>query len=631
MDKPVAEPSQKRQGAIRYEAIIPLLIVLGLIVLYFTLFFDGHLRRALEYGATQANGAEVNIGRLQTSVFDASVQIGDVQMTDPEQPARNRLQIGEIRFRLLWDALLRGKIVIDEAMVLDVQIATPRKHAGRVLPPEPPQAGPSASDEMLARLKEEFSGNVVGDLAAIAAGASPSEQLQQITGELKSDAYLAELKQSLDETEQQWQARMAALPRSEDFSALRQRLGKVQLKDFQDLAQVQASIKELQAIRDEFEAKTKPISEAGSSLPSDMGTLHTLFGGLDDAVRADVRDLGARLKLPSLDTRTLSRALFGMDVLGKLQQARGYMQQVRQYIPPRKDESVPSVPRHKGRDYMFGHPQGYPAFWLRRARVTSRLPDGSGLSGEIRDVATDPALVGRPLVATLKGDFPQQGVAGIQAELVIDHTTREPVERMELSVARYAVAGRSLVDSPNVTLGFARAAAAARFTAELSGDQVDLQLGTRFSEVSFETAAQSPVVREMMAASLAGLNKVSMDARVRGSWGDLDLQLSTDLGDALARGMKRYLQAQVDAARKRIEVMVNQRIAAQRDRLLARRGEVEARFKSALAEKQAQVDKLRAELENARKTLEQRKEAAVDAQKQKLKQDANRLLDKWRR
>lgn len=624
----------KKQGPIRTEAVVPLLIVLGLIVAYFSLFFDTHLRRGLEYGATQANGAEVNIGRVQTSVFDASVLIADVQMTDPGQPQRNRVQVGEVRFRMLWDALLRGKVMIDEASVVDVQIDTPRKHAGRVLPPEPAQAGPSASDKMLAQMQEEFSGNVVGDLAAIAAGADPSEQLQQITGELKSDAYLAGLQQSLDEAEQRWQARMAALPRGEDFSALRERLGKVRMKDFKDAAQVQVSVKELQAIRDEFEAKSKPIAEAASSLPGDMGTLRASFSGLDEVVRADVRGLQARMKLPPLDAATLSRALFGMDVLGKLQQARGYMDQVRQYMPAKgaQQQAKPAPKRiHQGRDYAFGHPKGYPAFWLRRALVTSRLPGGSGLSGEITDVSTDQALVGRPLVARLQGDFPQQGVAGIKAELVIDHTTQEPVERMALSVARYGVTGRTLVNSPNVTLGFSEAVAAAGLTAELRGEQVAMQVSNQFHEVGFETTAQSVVVREMMNASLAGLSTVNLDARVRGSWSDLELQLTTDLGDALARGMKRYLQGRMDDARKRIEAQVNQRIAAQRERLVARRGEVETRFKSALAEKQAPVDKLRAELDSARKTLEQRKNAAVDAQKQKLQQGADKLLDKWRR
>jgi uncharacterized protein (TIGR03545 family) len=644
MDKPAEDKNPvKRQGPIRVEAVVPMLIVVGVTVLYFSMFFDTHLRRGLEYGATQANGAEVNIGHLQTSVFSASIVIGDVQMTDPAEPERNRVQIGEVRFRMLWDALLRGKVMIDEAVMENVRIDTPRKHAGRVLPP-PPVTGPSTTDKMLARMKESFSGNVVGDLAAIAAGATPSDQLKQIGGDLKSDAYLAELQRSMDETEQQWKTRMEALPRGEDFSALRTRLGNVKVNDAKDVVQLQAAVKELQAIRDEFQAKSKPVGEAGNSLTGDLKGLQASFAGLDDVVREDVRDLQSRMKLPSLDARNLSQALFGMDVLGKLQQARGYMEQARQYMPAKGKQAERPAPRniHKGRDYAFGHPRGYPAFWLRRARVTSTLPGGEGLSGEIRDAATDQALVGRPMVATLKGDFPQQGVAGVKAELVIDHTKAEPVERVEMSVARYGVAGRSLVDSPNVTLGFAQASAAAGFTAELRGEQVDIHASNQFREVAFETTAQSAVVREMMTASLSGLKTVSLDARVHGTWGDLDWNLSTNLGDALAQGMKRYLQEKVDEARKRIQAMVDQRIAAQRQKLMTRRAELESRLRAAVADVQAQADKLRADLEAAlaakqtqldklRAELEARKNAATEAQKQKLKQEANQLLDKWRR
>ncbi|MBI5005583.1 MAG: TIGR03545 family protein [Nitrosomonadales bacterium] len=631
MDKPA-----KKQGPIRFEAVIPMLIVVGVIVLYFSLFFDTHLRRGIEYAAAQANGAEVNIGRLRTSVFGASVLIADVQMTDPVQPERNRLQVGEIRFRMLWDALLRGKVMIDEAAVEDVQIDTPRQRAGYVLPVEPEKEddGPSASDRMLAQMKEEFSGNVVGDLAAIAAGTSASEQIKLAGGELKSSAHLDGIEKSLDETEQQWRERMDALPRGEDFNVLRDRLGKVQLKDFKDAAQLQASVKELQSIRDDLDAKSKPVGEAGSKLSGDMGSLRGSFSALDKVVRDDVRGLQARMHLPSLDTATLSRALFGMDVLGQLQQARGHMNQARQYIPAGSAEkkAKPAASKsRKGRDYAFGKPRGYPAFWLRRALVTSTLSGGRGLSGEILDVATDQQLVGRPLVATLKGDFPQQGVAGVKAELVIDHRTAEPVERLDLEVGRYAVAGRSLVNSESVTLGFAKAAAASGFVAELRGEKVDMRLSNRFNDAVFETSAKSAVVREMMAASVAGLNTVSLDARVSGSWSDLDWKLSTNLADALAKGMGRYLQAKMDEARKRIENLVNDKIGEQKQRLLARRGEFEARYQSALAERKAQVDKLRGELDAARKELDKRKSAVVDAEKQKLKQDAGKLLDKWRR
>jgi len=636
-DKPAAgSPPVKKQGPIRFEAIIPLLIVTGLIVLYFLLFFDMHLRRGIEYSAELANGAEVNIGQLKTSLLDASVKISDVQMTNPDQPQRNRLQIGEIRFRMLWDALLRGKVMIDEAAVVDVQIDTPRKRAGRVLPPEPAKEddGLSTTGKTLAQMKEAFSGNVVGDLAAIAAGANPAEQLQVTGEELKSTAYLDGLKKSQDEAEQQWRAQMEALPKGEDFTALRTRLSKVNLKDTKDIAQVQASLKELESIRTDFDAKSKPIGEAGKKLTGNMGELRSSFSRLDKVVHEDVLALQARMHLPSLDAGNLSRGLFGMDVLGQLQQARGYMNLARQYMPAKGAQNKATakpVKIHKGHDYAFGRPKGYPAFWLRKALVTSRLPDGSGLSGEILDVATDQALVGRPMLATIKGDFPQQGISGIKAELVVDHRTSDPAERLMLEVGRYALAGRQLVNSPSVTLGFAKAAAATNFSAELRGEQVDMRLASRFSEVDFESAAPSTVVREMMAASTAGLDAVTLDARVSGSWSDLDWRISTNLADALTRGMSRYLQGKMDEARKRIEGLVNQRIGDQKNRLLARQGELESRFKSALAERQAQVDNLRADLDKARSQLEQRKNAVVDTQKQKLRQGSDKLLDKFRR
>ena len=625
----------KKQGPIRFEAVVPLLIVTGLIVLYFSLFFDTHLRRSIEYGAQLANGAEVNVGRLHTSVLQASVVLGDVEVTNPEQPERNRLQIGEMRFHMLWDALLRGKVAIDEAAIEDVQIDTPRKSPGRVLPVEPAKEGESATDNMLAQMKNEFSGNVVGDLAAVAAGANPAEQLKVVGSELKSSAYLDGLQKSLDETEQQWKTRLDALPSGKDFTALRGRLSGVQLKDFKDIGQVQASLKELQDIRNEFDAMSKPVGAAGSALTGDMGTLRGSFADLEKLAREDVRGLQSRMHLPSLDAATLSRALFGMDVLGKVQQARGYMDQARRYMPTKKEQQKPKVApetRSKGRDYVFGTPKGYPSFWLRKALITSPATGGrGGISGEILDVSTNPPLTGRPMVATLRGNFPQRAISGVKAELVIDHTKNEPLESLKLEVGRYAVAGRSLVNSQSLALDIANAQAATSFSAALRGEKVDMRLGNRLSGVAFETRAQSAVVREMMAASLGGLSRVNMDAQVSGNWNDLNWKLSTNLADALASGMRRYLQGKMDEAKARIENLVNGQIGEQKKRLTARQAELESRLKSALAERQAQVDKLRSELDSARNELDKRKNAAVDTQKQKLKQEAGKLLEGFRK
>jgi len=631
---PATQPESGKQGPVRFEAIIPLVIVLGLITLYFTLFFDMHLRRGLEYGATLANGAEVNIGKLDTSLWNASVVVGDIEMTDPGQPARNRVHIGAINFRMLWDALLRGKVVIDEASITDVQIDMPRSSPGRVLPVKKNGDGEGFGDKVLARVKEEFSGNVLGDLAAIASGADPKEQLATMGADIKSSAKIAAMQKSLDERNQQWQSRMAALPKGEEFSALQHRLANVKLDKLQDVTQIQASLQELDSIRTDFNAKSKVVHETGTALSADLAGSSASFAELDKIVKEDVRSLQARMHLPSLDARTLSRALFGLDVLGRMQQARGYMDQARSHIPSKSEQkdAIPVHERQKGHDYAFVHTNSYPRFWLRKALISSRLQGGtSGLSGEILDLATDQSLVGRPMVATVKGDFPEQGISGIKAELVINHLSSVPVERLVMEVGRYAAAGRSLVSSPSVELGFSRAEGSAKFIAQLRGDNVDVRMTDRFTQLTFETRAQSDVVREMINASVAGLDAVNLDAHVSGIWSDLDWQLSTNLADALERGMRRYLQDKMDEARARIETQVNGKIDEQRKHLYARQGEIESALKSGLAERQAQIDKLRAGLDAARNKLDERKKALLGAQQQKLKQGSDKLLDTLRK
>jgi len=530
------EEVKKPKGPIRFEAIVPLVIVTGLIVLYSSLFLDTHLRRGLEYAATQANGAEVNIGKFDTSVWDASVVLGDIEMTNPNTPARNRVQIGVIKFGMLWDALLRGKVVIDEASIIDVSIDTLRSKPGRVLPVKLGKDGEGFSDQALTLMKDEFSGNVLGDLAAIAAGADPKDQLALMGGDLKSSALIAEMQKTLDEKKVQWESRLASLPKGEDFSALQRRLAGVNLDDLKDVTKIQASLRELGSIRSDFDAKASMVSETSAALTGELSSFKKSISGLDEVVKEDIRNMQTRMRLPSLDTSTLSRALFGMDVLDKMQQARGYMDQARSYMPAKSEkEAIVVHERSKGRDYEFGRTNSYPRFWLRKALITSSV--AGGISGQILDVSSNQGMVGRPMMATIMGNIPQQDVSDIKVELMVDHTTAMPVERLTMEVGKYGVEGRSLVSSPNVELGFSKALGSVKFTAELREENVDVSLKNKFSQVVMDTKAQSSVVLEMINTSVAGLDSVNLDAQVTGTWSKLDWQLSTNLASALKQGM----------------------------------------------------------------------------------------------
>ena len=105
---------KKSQSLIRWNAIIPFLIISVLVYLYFLLFFDLHMKKTIEWVGYKALGSEVNVGQFKSSFIKGNVQISKIELTNKENPNFNSLELADIRFDLNWDALLRVKFVIED-------------------------------------------------------------------------------------------------------------------------------------------------------------------------------------------------------------------------------------------------------------------------------------------------------------------------------------------------------------------------------------------------------------------------------------------------------------------------------------------------------------------------------------
>ncbi len=651
MDKVVTTPPEKpkREGLFRVGALLPLGLLAAVLYLYFLLLFDAHARWALESLATRAVGAEVNIGRLRTSFWGASLEMGDIQVTDADEPARNQLQIGRVRGQLLWDALLRGKVVVEEASIVDVAIDTPRARPGRVLPPPPPDEGASATDALLAEARSRYGGNLLGDLAALVAGGASGTSFDDIGEALASAQRLRGLEAELGVKEQAWRERLAALPGEEQLSGYEARLRQLKRNDFRNVQEVQRGLRELEAIEVEIEAAARQVQGTGNAISGDLQGVQKGLGEVDGLVQQDIRDLGARLKLPRLDAESLSGLLLGPDFADRLVQVRGYAARARAYLPERGPEEKPAQRQERergtGKDYAFGRPNSYPAFWLKRAVISSSAL-GAGiaadLEGSIVDLASDPVAIGRPLQVHLKGSFPMRGVYDAEARLVVDHTTPVPAERFSLALGRYAVGARELLASGPNRLGLAEARGRLRFEAQLQGESVDVHLEQTLSDVAYRIEAENDLLREALAGAAEEVSTVEMRARAHGTWSQLEWSARSNLGAALQRSFSRQFQRQLDEGRARVAAAVNERIGAERRRLEAQYASLERTLQGAVAERQAEIKRLEAELERgktqlreARQALEDRiaaeAERARQAQERQLKEEADKAKQELRK
>ena len=631
--KSPAAKTPKVKGPIRIEAVVPIAIIFAVTALYFSLFFDQHLKKGLEYGATHANGAEVDIASVRTSFFEASMQISDIQVTDIENPSLNKIKIAKIKWQMLWDALLRGKIVIHEASVLGVEISSRRSSPGYVLPKDPPSESKfeKLSGQALENAEKEFAGNIFGDIAGLLGGADPKDQLKNLEANLKSEARIKELQNELSGKQKEWQTRIAKLPQNKEIQELQTRIKDVKPGNLNNPAELQASIQQIAAIVQDANSKYKVIKETTDAFNTDFNKYNNIPKEIESLVQSDIKDLEGKLKIPKLDTDSLAKVLFGPATLSKLKSAQFYMNKARQYIPPKKiaaakaeEESKKLKPeqRAKGKNYAFGRPHSYPLFWLQKAVLSSKSSDSeySGdMKGELKNLTNDQNLAGAPTTLSFQGNFPKQEFFGVHGLLSIDHRGDDPIESLDLGIDTIKVANKDLLKSNDVQIGFKSAEANSKFKIELKGESVNLTSNTKFQKIDYNVSAKIAALDELLKKAFHDIPEVGVQASATGPWTALKFNIETNIAHDLQAAFQKQIQSKINEAQAHLKSLIENKISGERTKLMSQVTSEQNKIKGELGSKQAEIDKAKAQVtEGQNKAGNSQKKAAEDLGKQKL-------------
>jgi uncharacterized protein (TIGR03545 family) len=624
------EKKNKRQGPFRIEAIVPTGIIFALLYAYFLWFFDANLRWGLQYTLTQINGAQVDIGSVRTSFLGAYFHLYELQMTDKTNPEVNALQIGSIKLDLLWDGLLRAKFVVDEASVENIALQTRRRSPGYVIPPPPPavtgdgHALARMKGEVLGQAQTQFNQNVLGDIAAVLGGTDTDDQLESIKDTLKAEVRIKEIQEALKQKEAEWKKRLAELPNQERIKGFETRWKSLDFKS-KDPSVVVAAVKEADKIVREVREQIQIVDDAQKSLKGDVTKTENDLKSIDDVIKQDLRDLQARLKLPELDPKAFAMGLFGRMFGERLAQVRSYYEVAKNYIPPpkssaeRQAEQILPRPRGAGRNIKFRVTTGYPLFWLKKAKISSRATAGGmsgNVDGELVNLTSDPDVVGQPAVFTMKGDFPAQGLAGLEHQTTLDFRNDQTRAESRTRLAAFPVTGKTLADGADLGLAFQKAVGNLDLVATLNGARFKVESTNQFSQVDYVVTARKPEVQKFVQDILTGIPMVDVKSRAEGEWGRFRLDISSNLGSELSRGFQAQLNARIEAAKAKLKAMVDEKIKAERDKL---KGQIER----AKAEVTGEVDAKKKELETAKGQAE----ASIKQGKTKQKDETKKKIE----
>ncbi|WP_374030959.1 TIGR03545 family protein [Bdellovibrio bacteriovorus] len=314
------------------------MIICAVIGLYFHFFFDSHLRKGMEWAGYKAVGAEVNIAKVETSFFNASLRIQGIEVTDAEKPTHNSLNIGDIRFSMLWDALLRAKVVVNEAAVEQIAFGVKRARPGRVAPPEPVSNEPGLADKLkeqaISEAQQQAGDSVLGDVIAMLTGTDANVQLQKLQDSLPSKAMLENFEKDLKAKQAAWDARMKSLPQGKDIEALNKRLNSIKYKDFKTPQELQSSLQELDKVFKDGDAMYKQVQGASNDLQKDLKALEAQYKEIEKQVKTDIKSLEQHFRIPKLDAKSMSMAIFNRYLGPYKAKFFRYKAMAEKYIPP---------------------------------------------------------------------------------------------------------------------------------------------------------------------------------------------------------------------------------------------------------------------------------------------------------
>ncbi len=567
----------KKKGPIRFEAIIPVAVLSALTFTYFSYYFDLHMKQLVEYVGTQGNGAEVNVGSIKTSFLRGSFDMNHLQVTDPEKPTHNLLEIENIHFQYIWDALLRMKFVVADASINNIQIAKPRKSPGKVLPPQPatPSKLEAIQAQVISQFKNKYSANMLGDVLSILEGGDYKGQIEQIRETLKSEARVKAMISEVNTRKEFWDSKIKELSDTSKIKEVEATIAQIQ-KEKNFLEQTKG-IKKLTDLLKDVNNQYKEIEKSSKELQSEVKAVSNYPKEIQSLVAEDIASLKGRFSVPQIDFKDMAMHLFAGEFSDYIAKASKYQALAKQYIPEKKEDQDIVVPpkRSEGKNYQFPITTGYPLFWLKRAAISSKGTADSysgNVSGELTNVTTSPKTIGKPIVLDLKGDFPTAKVMGVQTLLTADFTGDVGRQSALIKVKSFSVPEKIFMNDEKMKFGFQNAVGSSTLSAAIEEGKIKMNWSSSLQSPVFLVETKNKIAKEMLTNILNSIPVITINGSASGPFSKLDMVITSNLGEELSNGFSREIGAKISEAQNKISSLVDEKINKPKEQLMASLG-----------------------------------------------------------
>jgi uncharacterized protein (TIGR03545 family) len=624
---------------LRKSALITLTIT-AIAVAAASWFIDGKIAGSIAATALEGVvGARVEIAELHFTPRQGTIKLSQVEVADPADPWRNLIAFNHATLAIDPLQLFAGKLIIRHMTLQGATSGGKRRSSGAL----PATARPAVATDtgsrdggMMAELWQQgiatLRNQIPHDAGLVGAANNhdSGQILQQIN--LATEAHLLQMEADAAAAEAWWESRSNEAGYQPEIDEIQQRLAELKQRDWRDLSTLQQNQEEIKAIRAALDQLQQQARNDRQQLRHHSEVLRQGIAGLDNHYKSDLAATRAYIANLRQDKREWARLLLGDAVVGQLDEALGYLQLARQYLPRGEDQPATKPAqglRTTGRIVTyttFGTP--LPRLLLQQAHFDGQSEGADGVrhtfQGELRALAANPRHYPHPVTLALQLQRPNQPDWAISGEF----DRRQSISRDHLT---FAAAG---IDLGRIPLSCGSAlpqaiesdAANSHLKMSLVDNALAAELELTTPRMRFiPHAADDGQQRRWQQALFADLTAVTLGATMGGSLQHPRLSITSNIDEMMSERANLLWQSERQALETATTAALEARVAALRQRAGDRADQLEARINQRLGDQQAKLDALRNESAAWQQQLQQQ-QAAMQQRLKSERERANAAL-----
>ena len=531
---------------IRWQGIAAFVVVTALLAGVWMLVVDRVIKVVIEKAGTKAVGAKVELGAADLTLFPLGLTLSRLQVTNPDEPMTNAVEIARIAGSLDGLNLLRRKVIIEEMAVDGLKFGAPRKSSG-ALAGSPARKGAEAAG---------------GGFTL--PGVSLRNPKEILAGEeLPSLKLIEDLRREMAAEKERWRKNLTELPDQAKLKNYQQRMEKLQSAGKGGIGGALGGVGEAAKLQEELKGDLDRLRSAKQDAEKSTANLRKRYDQVLKAPGEDVRRLMNKYSLSDTGLANLSAALLGGQIGRWLRTGLAWRAKIEPFLARASDgkpeAEVVQPLRGKGVDVRFRELKPLPDFLIRTARVSVELPAGK-IGGKVLNITPDQPVLGAPMTFKFAGEK-LRGIDGVSLEGEFNRVHPEkPAELASLHIKGAAISDYRLGGDGGPVLKQAAADLDAKVKLVGNGLSAALSADLKSVRISLDAKSDAGPVQAAVAGALDNVRAFRVAAEAAGTTEKYDVTLTSDLDQVLKNAVGKQVQAQMDKFRTELQAAVMEKV-----------------------------------------------------------------------